>query len=864
MNTPHPPKWAERFLEWFCREDLYDAIRGDLEELYTRNHHNHGPRKAAWLFVWHVVLFFQPFAFKKRSSLTSGKPFIMFTYHFKIAWRHLLTQSGYSVINIVGLTAGMTMAMLVVLWIQEERSYDQFHDNIDRIYRVMRHFSFGDEISTGISVAYPVYSTLRDQYPEIEKLVLTSHEQTLVFQHGDVLSKEHGFFAGPAFFEIFSFNLRDGTKSEVLKDPSSVVVSTSLAEKYFGTEWSTMDIIGQTIRIGEKENYHITGVFEEVPHNSTLQFDYVLSIGNYLQNRNITNWNNSNLKLYVLLREEENIAGLNRAIKNIQNEHIQGFTSDLFLHPYQDMHLQSNFENGVSVTSRIEYYIRIFGVVAFLIVGISSANFTNLSIARSMRRAKEISVRKIVGASRNTLAFQFLWEAILVISISFILSVVLLPLVLPVFNSLIDKEIRFSHLSPVIILVFAGIGIATALLAGAYPALYLSSIKTMEGLKSFFRIDKWTVFSRKVLIVFQFVISILLIVGSITVYRQLDFIQSKNLGIDKEHVLYFPLEGELRPNYGAFKNELLANSHIKEVTSSSQNPLDISNTTHTFSWSGIDRSPDDKLHVMTVNYDFLDVMDIQLHMGRDFEEDLGTDIRNYLINERLLTYGGFKNPLGKKITLWGSSEGEVVGVVKDFHMSDFYSEIEPTIIRLQPEETKWLFIRTEKNTIKEALVHIEAIYEEFNPTYPFTYQFLDENFQVTYRSEQIMGRLAFCFTIFALLISSLGLLGLVILSSEQRLKEIGVRKILGASISGIMMLLSREIVILLGISLLIALPVSFLLVQDWLDHFSYRISMEAFVFATAGGLSIFLVLISISWYTFRVATLNPINSLRAE
>ena len=691
-----PPQWLLSVFRRFCKKEMIEDIEGDLLERYNQQVAKYGLAKARKKFFWQLISLFRPGIIGKANLINPKNMTIMFKHNFSLSWRLLTKHKGFSAINIFGLTLSMTIAMFTMLWIQDEKSYDQFHQNIDRIYRVLRHFSFGEEIITGVSISHPVSTVLREDYPEIEKLVLTSHEQTLVFQREGMLAKENGIFAGPEFFEIFSWNLNHGNASEILRDPSSVVLSTSLVKKYFGAEWSAKDVIGQAIQIGEDEHYQITGIFADLPHYSSLQFDFVLSIDNYLRNRNITNWNNSNLQLYVLLDDQANAIALSAAIKDVQNQHIEGFTSDLFLHPYQDIHLRSSFENGKLSVGRIEYYIRVFSIVAFLIVVISSINFTNLAIARSIQRAKEIGIRKVIGARRSVLAGQFLWESVFMVSLAFFLSVLLLFFLLPLFNLWVEKQISISDLPTSTFFIFAGIGIATALSAGAYPALFLSSIKIMRGLKSLFRIDKHTIFLRKALVVFQFVISVVLIIGSMTVYRQLKFIQSKNLGLDREQVLYFPLEGKLRGSYNALKNELIKHPGIQAVTSTSQNPLDISNSTHTFSWPGIDRSPDDQLHVMTVNYGFLDVMGIELREGRDFEEDWGTDTLNYLINEKLLQYGGFRDAIGQQITLWGSTKGEVVGVVKDFHMSDFYSETKPTIIRLQPEQTRWLFLRTEK------------------------------------------------------------------------------------------------------------------------------------------------------------------------
>jgi len=788
----------------------------------------------------------------------------MLTNYLKIALRNLLRQKGYSLLNVAGLAVGLACAFLITVWIQDEVRYDRFHESGDRLYRVMRHVYSGDEIRTSNSVTFNIAHALEEAYPEVEDVTVVTQPVTLVMKRGELAIYEWGLYAGPQFFDMFSWNLVQGDPAEVLRDPTSIVISTSLAQKYFGSDWR-QHAVGGTISdpVYDLGDFTVTGVFEDVPNNSSLQFDFVLPIEVFVrQNEWLHSWMNSGIRIFVRTHEDADGSALSEKITDIQNEYIEGFRSDIFLQPYVDQRLYSNFRDGMLAGGMIDY-LRIFGVVAIMIVLIASINFMNLATARSMRRAREIGVRKAIGAGRRSLASQFLGESALLVFVAFILAVGLVFAVLPAFNGLTEKDIAIADLGVSTLLVFAGIGVLTALLAGSYPALYLSSFDPVGILRGTFRLSGGSVRLRRVLVVFQFAMSILLIVGTITVYRQIQYIHSKNLGLDRENVISLFMHGDMPEQFDTVKEELLRRPGIAHVTSTSTNPLNVGGNTHSVLWRGKDPDAQISMSIITANFDFLDVMKIELAAGRDFDPAFGTDSVNYIINERALEVMGFERPLGERLSFWGDS-GTIVGVAKDFHMTSLYNEIEPTIIRLRPEQALNLYVRTEPGQISQALASLEGIYTTFAPGHPFEPQFLDDDFREMYRSETVIGSLAGIFTGIALFIACLGLFGLASFTAQQRTKEIGVRKVLGATVGGLASLLSRDFIALVMIAFVLAAPPAYILARGWLGNFEYRTEMGPGIFVLTGTLVIVIAVATVGYQSVRAALADPVKCLRYE
>ena len=783
---------------------------------------------------------------------------------FKTTFRSLFQRKNHSILNILGISIGLASTFLLTIWIFDEISYDLFHENGNRIYRVMRHVYSGDQINTSNRVTWNIADELKERYPEVEDVAVITPSTNLVLDQDDLSVREWGRYATTNFFEMFSWRLIQGEPSMVLQDNKSIVISRSLAEKYFGNDWQ-QQAVGSTINdnVNNLGDFTVTGVFEDLPSQSSLQFDFVLPMEVFVKNnRWLFNWNNSGMHIFTQIREGADAMELSEKITNIQNDHIEQFRSDLFLQPYTDQHLYSGFKDGRLVGGRIEY-VRIFSGVAVLILLIACINFMNLSIAHAMRRTREIGVRKAVGAGRRSLVKQFMGESFILVSIAFVLALAIVITFLPFFNNLTGKEVTISELTGNTFLKFAGIGVLTALLAGFYPAFYLSSFDTVRILRGTFRLSGGSALLRKGLVIFQFAISILLIFGTIIVYQQINYIHSKNLGLDRENVIYLPLEGQIRTKFSTIIEELRLKPGIAAVTSTSSSPLDIGSNTHSVAWRGKDPESQISMKIISVNFDFLDVMKMELAAGRGFDADFGTDTTNYLINQKALDVMGFEHPLGEQLSFWGKT-GAIVGVVRDFHMSSFYSEIEPTIIQLRPRNTGWIYVRTNPGRTKDALAGIEEIFRQFNPEYPFEYHFLDESFREMYRSEMVIGKLATYFAAIALFIACLGLFGLAVYAAERRTKEIGIRKVLGATIVQIITMLNKDFLILVIIGFLITLPFALYLMNQWLQNFAYRIEINVFTYLLAGLAGVAVALLTVSWQAVSAALMDPVDSLKDE
>ncbi len=789
----------------------------------------------------------------------------MWKNYLKTAFRSLKKQKIFAFINVAGLSVGLACCILILLWVKDEVAYDQFHHEGDQIYRVQRHAYFTDgRIYTWQSVPKPLNEAFLEEYPEFSHTVLWSWQQEMVFNYGDKLFREEGNFAGKDFFEVFNFPLLEGDAETVLEDIDAIVISNTLAQKYFGTNWQG-NTLGKTIRIDDRKDFKVTGVFAEVPSNSSFQFDYVLPMEDFIERNDwVEHWGNSGLQLFVKLHAGSDFELVNEKIKDLIRSHQESANADVFLQPYEDIRLYSDYKDGKLVGGRIEY-IRIFLLVALFILIIASINFMNLATARSMRRALEIGIRKVVGASKRRLIAQFMGESIFITMSSLILALLLVELLLPTFNELTGKEVFIDYFNPIYLLSFVGVALFTGLLSGSYPALFLSSFKIVHVLKGTLRHSHSAALFRKGLVVFQFSLSILLIIGTLTIYRQLNYIMNKNLGIDKENLVYMPLEGGINEKYETFKHKLMQQVGIQEVTTSSQNPLSVGNSTTDPEWDGKDPNSSILFSIINAHYDFLDAMKIQLVEGRSFSPAFSTDTSNVIINRVAAEAMGLTDStvIGQRLDMWGH-EGQIIGLVENFHISSLYSAIDPLIIRFDPENAQMLFVRTKAGQTQEALASLAQVYQEFNPNYPFKYTFLDEDYAENYENEVIIGKLANYFAIMAIFISCLGLFGLASFTAEQRSKEMGIRKVLGASVSHLVILLSADFSKLVLLAFLISAPLAWYLMDDWLSDFAYHVNLSWWIFGLSGLLAVGISWFTISFQSFKAARSNPVEVLRNE
>ncbi|MEM6784473.1 MAG: ABC transporter permease [Bacteroidota bacterium] len=784
------------------------------------------------------------------------------------ALRFFRRQRGYTLLNVLGLTVGLLGAFLILLWVQDELRQDRFHEDSDHLFMAMRHLTYTNgTVETTRSVTYPAAAALEEAYAEIEHAEMVTFPNEAILSQGDRAFRERGYWAEEAFFELFSFPLVAGDPATALDAPDGLVISETLAQSLFQTD-DVASVLGRTVRFDDRHDARVTGVAATVPSQSRLQFDWVLPFEEYYaRNAWLDHWGNNGARLYVRLAEGADLATVNDQVRDLitRNANVEG--TNLFLYPFADYHLYGTFEDGEQAGGRIEY-VQAFGVVAFLLVLIACINFMNLATARAAQRAREISVRKTLGATRSGLAAQFLGEAVLVAVGAAVLALVALVSLLPVFGEVAGKPFELGALGPGMWALFVAVAIGAGLLAGSYPAFVLSNYKLAGVLRGNGGVASGGLL-RKVLVVGQFAASVLLIVGTLVVYRQIDYIQTKNLGLDRENVVMMTLEGGARTQYDAFRQALLAQPGIETVTTTNQNPLSVGNSTSDPTWDGKDPEAQLNFYIIQASYDFVETMRMEVASGRAFSRAFGADTSNFVVNEAMARLMETDDPVGERLAFWGR-DGEIVGMVEDFHMTSLYAPIEPTILLLDTDldaniaQTRMLALRVAPGQTAEALTGLERTFAQFSPGVPFDYAFLDERFGRMYESEQRIGTLANLFALVAAFVAGLGLFGLAAYAAERRRKEVGVRKVLGASVPDVVALLSREFVALVGVACAVAFPLAYLGAERWLDGFAYRAELGLTPFLIAGASALLLAALTVGVQAYRAATADPIHALRHD
>jgi len=777
-----------------------------------------------------------------------------------------LHNKTFSLINIFGLALGMTCSLLIMLWLKDELKRDRFHANDKRLFRVMENQFYSGDISTFNSSPGILAENIVKDVPEIEMASQMLWEEEPLFTVGDKFDKEKGRYVQKDFLRMFSFKLAKGNATTALARPDAVVISKKLADKYFKGE----DPIGKMIKIDSKENVIVTGVLEEIPELSSLKFDFLMSYDIWFKKNDwAKEWGNNGPRCYVMIAANTSVDKVNAKIKNYIKTKNKDSNVELFLQNYGESYLYSNWDNGKQNGGRIEY-VRIFSVVAIIILLIACINFMNLATARSLRRAREIGVRKVIGAGKRQLVAQFIGESMFVSFLAILLSLSIVALILPSFNTLTEKHLSINLTDPSFLLILLGLTVVTGVISGSYPALFMSTLKPIVVLKGLLKFKPGATYFRKGLVVFQFALSIVLILGMIVIYRQINFIHNKNLGFAKEDLLYMPLEGSLGKNFIAFREELLKQPGIKNITSAQSSPLEVGSSTQGVRWPGKDTTKLILFSNNPITYDYIKTMGIQLIGGRDFDPSYSLDTMNYLVNEAAARKIGYKDPVGKELTMWGD-KGAIVGLMKDFHHNSLHVPIEPLILRLFKgswikDNGYWgnVIIRTEKGKSKQAIASMEKVFRQFNPGFPFRYYFTDDEIAKNYKAEYTVSKLSRYFAFLAIFISCLGLFGLVTFTAEQRTKEIGIRKVLGASVTGIVKMLSKDFLILVLIATVIAFPVAWWAMYKWLNDFEYRVDIGWWVFVVAGVVALLIALLTISFQSIKAAIANPVKSLRTE
>lgn len=781
-----------------------------------------------------------------------------------IAIRNIFRNKMFSSVNILGLTFGMGSALLIFLWVNDELQVDQFHANVGKLYQVLENQQYGDgKLYTFRATPGPMAPFIKDKFPEIELAARFTWEVGNLFQVGDKSFNEAGRYTDQDFLQMFSFPLIAGDPATALTEKNSIVLTESLAKKYFGNE----DPMGKIITLGTRNAFQVSGVMKDIPKNSSLRFDYLLPFTFFYDENKawIDQWGNNNIRTYLMLTPDVNLADFDKKFRHEVKEHNKDSNVELFVQPFGEVYLHGDFEEGKQSGGRIEY-VRIFFIVAIFVLVIACINFMNLSTAQASKRAKEVGLRKVIGAVPRQLFRQFMSESFLTVILAAALGVLITVLILPFFNELTGKALSMNLLDIRIVSIFVILIFFTAVLAGSYPAFFISEFKPVQVLKGQLRSGSGASLFRKMLVTVQFSLSIFLIISTVVVFRQMQFMQNRNIGFDRNNLFYSWMEGDVAKNYSSIRNRLLAESSIEGVTMSSQLPIDIGNSTGGLQWEG--KAPDVNILFsnIDVDYEFIQTMKMEMADGRPFDRSMITDSVGYIVNETGAEKFGFKDGVvaGKDLTMW-DRKGKIIGVVKDFNFGSLHSPIDPLIMRI-PRSVEWgaLMVRAKEGQTADAIKALERMIKEYAPAYPFRYNFLSQDWEDFYKAEGQRGKIFNSLAVLSIFISCLGLFGLSAFSAERRIKELGIRKVLGASVSGLLRLMSREFTLLVIIASVIGCPIAWYAMDSWLENYAFHIEVGWVTLLMASATCLVVSLVTIMYHSLRATMANPVNSLRYE
>ncbi len=794
----------------------------------------------------------------------------MLKNHFKTALRNLSKNKMHSFINIAGLSFGMAVAMLIGLWIYDEVSFDKYFDNYNRIAKVIQNVTNNGEVQTWTAVPYPLADELRKNYgSDFKHIVMVINWGDHIIDINDKKFKDNGGYFEKETPEMFSFKMLQGNRKG-LNDPASVMISESTAKAYFGNENS----IGKIIKIDNQPPVKVTGVYEDFPRNSTLAGLNFVTTVDFLTNidsgfRTMPDpWRPNFTTLFVQLNANADINKVNARIKDAKlkrvNQQLAKKKPALFLQPMSKFHLYSEYKNGVNVGGAIQY-VWMFGTIGVFVLLLGCINFMNLSTARSEKRAKEVGIRKTIGSLRSQLIIQFFNESLLTVLFAFALSLLLVQLTLPFFNLVSNKQMSILWSNPFFWLLGFGFAIITAIIAGSYPAFYLSSFQPVKVLKGTFKAGRFAAVPRKVLVVLQFTVSVILIIGTIVVYRQIQVAKNRPVGYTREGLISIPgMNQNMHDHFDAVKNELMKTGVIASVAEAESPTTGIWNSTSGISWPGKDQNLSTDFGVVNGSLDYGKTIGWKIKEGRGFSKDFASDSSAFILNEAAVRYMDLKNPL-RTILTWWDKKYTVVGVVENMVMNSPYDEVTPVIYSVLNYAGNMAIIKIKSNeTAKDALGKIEPIFKSFNPDQPFSYTFVDDDYEKKFLNEERVSKLASFFAILAVAISCLGLFGLTSYVAEQRKKEIGVRRVLGASVLNVWNLLSKDFVMLVVISFIIAVPLAYYLMNNWLQNYHYRAELSWWIFLAAGIGSLIITIVVVSFQSIKAAMANPVKSLRTE
>ena len=860
-STNRPPKLFLRFFRWFCHPELKKYIEGDLMELYDERLTAVGKRKAHWKFVIDVLLLFRPGIIRPARGYQNLNHYDMFKNYFKIGWRNLLKNKGYSSINIVGLATGMTVAILIGIWIADELSFDSYFENRHQLAQVMANQTNKGITYTGTTIASPVEDPLRTRFAgDFKAIALVSHPDESILSFGEKKLIVPARWVQREFPSMFTLDMLSGSR-DALKDPSTTLLSRSVAKALFGDD----DPMNKTVRVDNKVDLTVGGVYEDLPQNTTFSnTQFLLSWDNQENwNRTVTDWRNHSCQLFVQLANHADLDQVTEKIKSLPTPHIKDWKEEIMLYPLAKLHLYgSHFQNGTAADAHIQF-VWLFGTIGAFVLLLACINFMNLSTARSESRAREVGIRKTIGSARGQLIGQFLSESVVVACLAFILSLLLTQLSLPFFNGLADKQTSIPWTNPVFWLMALGFALFTGIVSGSYPAFYLSAFKPIKVLKGTFKTGRLALIPRKVLVVMQFTVSITLIIGTVIVFQQIQYAKDRLPGYSRDGMITVTINTpELTDHFDVIRNEVMQTGAVENIARSSQSPAHFGNN-NSVEWRGKDPGMVVFFRNVTVTPEFGKTIGWRIKEGRDFSADSPGDSASVLLNETAIKIMGFKEPLGEIIKFWGKSY-TIKGVVHDMVTQSPYQPIEPSIF--VPDGWFGVIIMRLNPTlpIREAIAQIEPVFKKNNPSGPFEFSFVDEVYGRKFSNEERIGNLAAFFTVLAVFISCLGLFGLASFVAEQRTKEIGIRKVLGASVTNLWKMLSKDFVLLILISCAISIPLSVSFMGDWLEHYEYRTTITWQVLAGSSFGALIITVLTVSFQAIKAAIANPVNSLRSE
>ena len=798
----------------------------------------------------------------------------MFRNNFKIAWRNLVKDRQFSLLNLMGLSVGLACALLIFLWLKDETSIDKFHEKDSQLFQVIKTSLNADgTIETHETTPALLAQSMALEIPEVEYAVSVVTENTGILSTDGKYIKAKPQFVDTDFLNVFSYPLLSGNKADALSNKHGVVISDKLALKLF---ISTNNITGKTLLWdGEEEGldgtYIVTGVIKTPPANASMQFDilfnYSLYYDTYKEKYGLKNWYSNNPQTFLILKKGTGIEQFNRKIRDFANAKFKAahgsvgkYEGIIIVQHYSDKYLHNHYENGVQAGGRIEY-VRLFSIIAVFILIIACINFMNLATARASRRIKEVGIKKVIGARRTTLIFQYMVESMLMAFISLMVAILLVSLLLPQFREITGKDLHL-YFDRGLISVALTITIITGLLAGSYPALYLSGFGPATVLKGKLSTSAGESWIRKGLVVFQFTISVVLIISVLVVYKQMELIQNRNLGYNKDNIIQFANEGKLRTNLGTFLSEVRKIPGVVNASSMDGDMVGNHSGGGGISWPGQIPGHGIEFDGLDVDGDLMETLGLKMNEGRFFSSQYGNEDDKVIFNEAAITAMGLKNPVGQTVTMWGSKK-QIIGVVKDFHFKSLYERVGPFFFRFSHNNGNVL-VKIEEGKEKETIAKLGKFYKNYNLGLPFEYKFMDDDYQRLYASEQRVSVLSRYFAIVAIIISCLGLFGLAAFTAQKRQKEIGIRKIVGASVANITVMLSKDFLMLVLIAVLISFPLAWWVMNAWLDNFAYRVNISGWIFLVASASIIFLTLLTISFQSIKAAIANPVKALRTE